>query len=68
MTNEERMVDLEIRIARQDDLLESLNHLVYLQQKKLDELENLCSALARRLKDLQQAATAAPDNEKPPHY
>ena len=37
--NEERIVDIEIKIARQEDLLDSLNQLVYQQQKKIDELE-----------------------------
>ena len=69
MTSEERLIDLEIRFARQDDLLDTLNRTVYEQQKKIDELETLCSALARRIKDMRDAA---PDvgaaNEKPPHY
>lgn len=69
MTNEDRMVDLEIRIARQEDLIDTLNQLVYRQQKKLDELEALCSALARHMKDMRDAARdGGPANEKPPHY
>lgn len=43
--------------------------MVYRQQKKIDELEALCAALARRIKDLSHAdAGARPVNEKPPHY
>ncbi|HVL75815.1 MAG TPA: SlyX family protein [Noviherbaspirillum sp.] len=67
-TSEERLVDLEIRIARQDDLLDVLNQTVYRQQKKIDELEALCTALARHVKDMRDAAAAAPANDKPPHY
>lgn len=67
--NEDRIVDIEIKIARQEDLLDALNQLVYQQQKKIDELEALCTALARRLKEAviagsEQNAT----NERPPHY
>ena len=47
--NEDRIVDIEIKIARQEDLLDSLNQLVYQQQKKIDELEALCAALALSL-------------------
>lgn len=65
---EDRLVDLEIRIARQDDLTDTLNGMVYQQQKKIDELEALCSALARHIKDMRDAAEASPANEKPPHY
>ncbi len=67
--NEDRLVDIESKIAHQEDLLDSLNQLVYQQQKKIDELEALCAALARRLKDVVIAdneRNAA--NERPPHY
>lgn len=70
MSNEERLIDLEIRIARQDDLVETLNTQVYQQQKKLDELEQLCMALAGRLREFainanQRGGVA---DERPPHY
>jgi SlyX protein len=68
---ENRLVDIEIKLARQEDLVDTLNHTIYRQQKKIDELEALCTALARRLQDLQQAATdrgPAPAHEIPPHY
>jgi len=69
MTTEDRLVELEIKLARQDDLLETLNKTVYRQQKKIDELEALCSALARHIKDIRDAANErGPANEKPPHY
>jgi SlyX protein len=66
---DDRIVDIEIKLARQEDLVDTLNQMVYQQQKKIDELEALCSALARRLKDLASAAAERnPLNEKPPHY
>lgn len=69
MTGEERFVEIEIKIARQEDLVETLNKMVYQQQKKIDELEALCSALARRLKDMSNVdSDRAPADEKPPHY
>ena len=70
MPTEERLMDLEIRLTRQDDLVETLNHMVYLQQKKIDELEALCKALASRLGEvssgLNQRGGAV--DERPPHY
>ncbi len=69
MAPEERMMDIEVRIARQEDLIDALNQTVYRQQTKIAELETLVSALAGRLKEL--AATLnedAPLNERPPHY
>jgi SlyX protein len=69
MTNENRLVDIEIRIARHEDTLDALNELVYRQQKKIDELEALCSALARHMKDMRDASKdSVPAHEKPPHY
>jgi SlyX protein len=60
---------MEIKIARQEDLVEVLNQMVYQQQKKIDELEGLWLALARRIKDMQSVdAGAGPPHEKPPHY
>ncbi|WP_034348654.1 SlyX family protein [Noviherbaspirillum massiliense] len=69
MINEDRIVDIEIKIAAQEDMLETLNRTVYQQQKKIDELETLCSAMARHIKDLQEGASEAGTAlEKPPHY
>lgn len=70
MNTEERLVDLEIRLSRQDDLVETLNTQVYRQQKKIDELETLCSALAGRLRELSVSVSqrTAVIDERPPHY
>jgi SlyX protein len=69
MNQEDRMVDIEIRLARQDDMLDELNKLVYRQQLKIDQLEALCTALARRIKDAADNSNAGQvANERPPHY
>jgi SlyX protein len=68
MSTEDRLVEIEIKVARQDDMLETLNQMVYQQQKKIDELEALCSALARHIKDMRAVAEQQPVDEKPPHY
>ncbi|MBY0573635.1 MAG: SlyX family protein [Undibacterium sp.] len=70
MSQEERLVDLEIRIARQDDLVDTLNTQVYQQQKKIDELEKLCLALASRLREIAINASqrGGAVDERPPHY
>lgn len=70
MNTEERLIDLEIRIVRQDDLVDTLNTLVYRQQKKIDDLEALCLALAGRMRELAVSASqrTAVMDERPPHY
>jgi SlyX protein len=67
--NEDRIVDIEIKLTRQEDLVDTLNKTVYEQQKKIDELESLCVALVGRLKDVVNGANEqSPANERPPHY
>lgn len=69
MTTDDRLVDIEIKLARQEDLVDTLNQTVYQQQKKIDELEALCAALARHIREMRDAANErGPANEKPPHY
>lgn len=70
MTTEERLIDMEIRVARQDDLVETLNTMVYQQQKKIAELEALCVALANRMRELavNSGQRNASVDERPPHY
>ncbi|MBC3920756.1 SlyX family protein [Undibacterium sp. CY18W] len=67
---EERLIDLEIRLTRQDDLVDTLNTQVYRQQKKIDELEALCTAMAARIREVAVTASqrTAVVDERPPHY
>jgi SlyX protein len=69
MHPEDRLIAIESKIAQQEDLVESLNQTVYNQQKKIDQLEDLFSALVRRIKDSAAGpADNSQDNERPPHY
>ncbi len=68
MNTEERLIEIEIKLARQEDLVDTLNQSVYRQQRKIEELEALCAALARHVREAREAAAAGPGNEKPPHY
>ncbi|WP_194715802.1 SlyX family protein [Noviherbaspirillum soli] len=70
MMDEERLVDIEIKLARQEDLLDVLNSTVYRQQRRIDELESLCAALAKRVAESQQADNGGQQaaHEIPPHY
>jgi SlyX protein len=66
---EDRLIDLESKLAHQEYLLDVLNKTVYTQQKKLDELDALCLALAKRLSDVQgRIPEGLSANERPPHY
>lgn len=67
--SEERFIDLETRLAHQDQLLHELNDVITVQQAKLMQLEELCRALIDRVKAVGDAGTEGdPADERPPHY
>lgn len=66
---DERLINLESKLTNQEYLLDVLNQTVYKQQKKIDELDALCVALAKRLSDVHARLPDGPAaNERPPHY
>lgn len=67
MTEEERFIELEIKLTRLEDLAHELGQTVYRQQKQIDELHALCKLLIGRL-DEASGGTDAYAHEKPPHY
>lgn len=67
--SEERFVDLEMRLAHQDQMLHELNDVVTAQQAKLMQLEDLCKSLIDRVRSLGEGVAAGgPADERPPHY
>ncbi|CAG2153337.1 SlyX family protein [Cupriavidus plantarum] len=68
---ESRLIDLEIKVAFQEDLIETLNLAVARQQQQLDLLQEQFRALYHQMRANAGAATAAesnPQHEIPPHY
>ena len=55
----------EIRITRQEDMIDELNKTVYQQQLKIDNFEAILKEMASRIVELENDN---PLNEKPPHY
>ena len=67
--SEKRFVELESRLAHQDQMLHELNVVVTDQQAKLMHLEELCRTLIDRVRSLGEGVPAGdPANERPPHY
>lgn len=60
---EERLIDIEMKIAIQEKLLEELNLVIFEQQKQIDHLETLLREQLR-----SKAPEIGPHNVKPPHY
>jgi SlyX protein len=67
--SEERFIDLETRLAHQDNLLHELNDVVSRQQTKIMQLEALCQSLIARVCSIGEALPDAGGNDEgPPHY
>ena len=67
MSHEDRFVDIEIKLALQEDLVETLNQLVYQQSRRIDQLAAMVSHLAEQIRNNAQSGPN-PVNDKPPHY
>jgi SlyX protein len=67
--SEDRFIDLETRLAHQDQLLNELNDVVTAQQAKIMQLEELCKALIQRVRSVGDGAQGDDaGDERPPHY
>lgn len=67
--SEERFIDLESRLAHQDQLLNELNEVVTGQQAKITQLDELCQLLLDRIRSLADAMPAgSAADERPPHF
>ncbi len=67
--SEERFIDMETRLAHQDQLLFELNDVITKQQEKIMRLEELCASIVERIRSLGDASTSdAQTDERPPHY
>jgi SlyX protein len=67
VSHEDRFVTIEIKLAHQEDLVETLNQTIYQQGRRIDQLEAMVAKLAEHVRNLQEAGQA-PLNERPPHY
>lgn len=62
-------MDLETKVAFQDDLLESLNRTVASQQLQIDLLQKQVQLLYDQLRSLSPSNMAeSGGDERPPHY
>lgn len=67
--SEARFIDLETRLAHQDQLLNELNDVVTSQQAKIMQLDALCQSLIERLRSMADSVPSADaGDERPPHY
>jgi SlyX protein len=69
LVDDEKLIDIETKIAHQEHLLSELNDALTNQQAQIAELEQLCRSLVERFRALSEGGGANEDDDKPPpHY
>lgn len=65
-----RLVDIETKLAFQEDTLQALNHVVCRQREQIDQLELTCRLLLARIQELAANLDGPKpvEEERPPHY
>ena len=68
----DQLVDLQTRLAFQDDTINTLNDVIASQQQQIDRLQLQLKSLSDRINGLEESVDKSagnkPADEKPPHY
>ena len=67
MEIEERINDLQSRLAFQDDTIQALNDVLVAQQRQLERLQLQMTALIKRQEEVGSQFGMAEDEAPPPH-
>lgn len=65
---ESRMIEIEIKLTYAEDMLDSLNRIVYQQQARIEQLQAMVSRLSKQIQDLTPPERRDAAEERPPHY
>ncbi|MTV38608.1 SlyX family protein [Duganella radicis] len=67
---EDRFIDIEIKLAYAEDMVDSLSQRIHQQQQQIDKLEQMCASLVQHVRTLAQnnGGGAQLPHERPPHY
>lgn len=68
MTDSERIAELEMRVAFQDNVIQQLSDVIAKQQSQLDVLQGAHQKLYARLEEVSQGVEETSGIEIPPHY
>ncbi len=67
--NEDRLVQIETKLAHQEQMLMELDDALTTQQSTIMTLGRMCASMAERMQSLSGDETASPrGDERPPHY
>ena len=68
MDLQDRVTDLESRLAFQDDTIETLNDILVTQQRAVERLQMQMTALLKRQEEMGGHFETAEEEAPPPHY
>ncbi|WP_095078561.1 SlyX family protein [Pseudomonas sp. Irchel s3h17] len=68
MSLEERVMDLESRLAFQDDTIEAMNDVLVVQQRVVERLQLQMTALLKRQEEMAGQFESFEEEAPPPHY
>jgi SlyX protein len=67
--SEDRLIDIESKLAHHEQLLIDLNEVLTQQQGRIMQLEQLSTSLIERVRAIGDATSdEGPVDERPPHY
>lgn len=67
--SEQRLIEIETKLAYQEDTLRVLNEVVTQQQQQIEALRQTCRQLAERIaRGNETVFKGTPADEVPPHY
>lgn len=66
--SDQRLNELETKLAFAEDLIETLNQIVVRQQSQLDSLQDQLRLLHQQMRDRPSGENANLREEIPPHY
>ncbi len=66
----DRLIEIETKLAFQEDTIQALNSVVCRQQQQIEQLEATLKLLIERFRQLSadQEPGGKPADERPPHY
>ncbi|MBB6285518.1 MULTISPECIES: SlyX family protein [unclassified Pseudomonas] len=68
MDLQDRVTDLESRLAFQDDTIETLNDILVAQQRAVERLQLQMTALLKRQEEMSGQFETSEEEAPPPHY
>jgi len=68
MSDNERITELETRVAFQESTIQELSDVIARQQQQIEVLQSAHKKLYTRLEEVSQGVAEASVDEVPPHY